>query len=160
AALHPADNLAPARRAGQLAVQQGQELALRRQPTDPDIRPVRRHQPLEILPRHVLQQLMKYAILVQHGIDLSCPDRRQTSRTVWYQRHAPCPPKLNRTAVRRARPRRKLEGRPRSLGASKVFPGQPPALRERVATPGSQSWGGGSGLVLFVVPGSSYCWSQ
>jgi hypothetical protein len=49
---------------------------------------------------------MKYAILVQHGIDLSCPDRRQTSRTEWYQCHAPCPPKLNRTAVGQTRPRR------------------------------------------------------
>jgi hypothetical protein len=68
-ALDPADNLAPARRAGKLAIEHRQELALARQPARPRVCPMHRRQPLKIIPRHMLQKLVKYAIVVPHGID-------------------------------------------------------------------------------------------
>ena len=63
-ALDPADNLAQARRASELAVEHGEKLALARQSTSPRIRPMRSRQPVEIVPRQMLQQLMKYAIVM------------------------------------------------------------------------------------------------
>jgi hypothetical protein len=69
-ARHAVDDVAQARRPGQLAIQQRDELAFRRQPAHPSIGPVLFHQALEIRPRHLLQQIMKHAILMQHGI---CP---------------------------------------------------------------------------------------
>src|SRR5207249_12309207 len=68
-ALDPADNLAQARRARELAVEHGEKLALARQSARPRIRPMRPRQPVEIVPRQMLQQLMKYAIVMAHGID-------------------------------------------------------------------------------------------
>ena len=41
----------------------------RRQPANPSIGPVLFHQRVELLPREVLQQLMKNAIVMAHGID-------------------------------------------------------------------------------------------
>ena len=38
-----------------------------RQPAHPRIGPVRTHQPIEHMPRHVLQHGVKYAILMPHG---------------------------------------------------------------------------------------------
>jgi len=63
--------------------------------------PRSRHQPVKLAPRQMLQKPMKNAILMAHGID---PPSRvrivgETSRTEWNQCHAPCPAKLNRTAV-------------------------------------------------------------
>src|SRR5438046_7500005 len=43
--------------------------ANRRQPANPSIGPVLFHQRVELLPREVLQQLMKNAIVMAHGID-------------------------------------------------------------------------------------------
>jgi hypothetical protein len=68
-ALDPTDNLPQARRAGKLAVEHGQELALAGQSARPRVRPVRPRQPIKIIPWHMLQQLMKYAIVMPHGID-------------------------------------------------------------------------------------------
>ena len=62
--------------------------------------PVLLDQPIEQRPRHMLQQPMEYAILMLHDVDPSgVPIRRQTLATQMNQRHAPCPQKLNRTAV-------------------------------------------------------------
>jgi len=78
-ALDPADNLTQARRAGKLPVQHGQKLTFRRQPANPSSGPVLLHQCVELLRQHVLQQLMKNAIVMAHGIDpRSCPDRSPT----------------------------------------------------------------------------------
>jgi len=74
---HSHDNLAQAARSGQLAVYHGDQLTFRRQPANPGIRPMLFHQPIKLAPRHVLQHLVKHAILVQQGIAPSCPDRRQ-----------------------------------------------------------------------------------
>jgi hypothetical protein len=57
------------------------------------------------MPWNVLQKFMKYAILMLHGLILPrVPKRRQTLGAQKNQRHAPCPEKLNRTAVGQARP--------------------------------------------------------
>jgi hypothetical protein len=99
-ALQTGDDLAQTRRPGQLAIEQRYELAFRRQPANPRISPVRRHQAVKLAPRQMLQNSMKHAILRAHGID---PQSRvrivgETSRTEWNQCHAPCPQKFNRTA--------------------------------------------------------------
>jgi hypothetical protein len=54
---------------------------------------------------------LKNAILMAHGI---APPSRvrivgETSRTEWNQCYAPCPAKLNRTAVAQGRPRTKIK---------------------------------------------------
>ena len=98
-------DLAQARRARKLAIEQRHQLALGRQPAHPRIGSVVFHQAIEPMPRNMLQKSVKYAILVPHGlILLRVPKRRQTLGTQKNQRHAPCPPKLNRTAVGQARP--------------------------------------------------------
>jgi len=72
------DDFAQARRARKLAVQQGHKLAFRVEPTNPRIGPVLADQAVKNIPRYVLQQLMKNAILVAwHCSPVSCPDRRQ-----------------------------------------------------------------------------------
>jgi hypothetical protein len=95
------DDFAQARRARKLAVQQGHKLAFRVEPTNSRIGPVLADQAVKNIPRYVLQQLMKNAILVAHGIALPSRVRTvgKTSQTEWNQCHAPCPAKLNRTAV-------------------------------------------------------------
>jgi hypothetical protein len=82
------------------------ELAFRGQLTNPRIGAVRCHQLVKFSPRQMLQKPMKNAILMAHGI---APPSRvrivgETSRTEWNQCHAPCPAKLNRTAVAQRRP--------------------------------------------------------
>ena len=63
------------------------------------------HKAIEQMPRNVLQKSVEYAILMLHGlILLRVPKRRQTLGIQKNQRHAPCPEKLNRTAVGQARP--------------------------------------------------------
>jgi hypothetical protein len=49
----------------------------------------------------MLYKSMKNAILVKHGVDPPSGVRNvaQTPNTEWNQRRAPCPEKLNRTAV-------------------------------------------------------------
>ena len=90
-ALNPADNLTQARRASKLPVQHGQKLTFRRQPANPSIGPVLDHQCVELLPRDVLQQLMKNAIVMAHGTDpRSCPDRSPTIPAQWNQCRTPC----------------------------------------------------------------------
>ena len=78
-ALQTGDDLAQTRRPGQLAIEQRDELAFRRQSANPRICPVLRHQPVKLAPRQMLQNSMKNAILMAHGIDppISCPDRRR-----------------------------------------------------------------------------------
>jgi hypothetical protein len=68
-ALDPPDNLTQARRSRQLAIKHGQKLAFGDQSASPRIRPMRHRQPIEIIPRHRLQQLMKNAMVMAHGID-------------------------------------------------------------------------------------------
>jgi len=100
------DDLAQAHRPRQLAVQQCNKLAFCVQAPNPRIGPVFVDQPLKHIPRYVLQDSMKNAILMAHGIDPPSRVRTvgKTSRTEWNQCHAPCPVKLNRTAVGQARP--------------------------------------------------------
>ena len=70
---------------GKLTIDHGQKLALAGQTPRSRIRPMHPRQPLKIIPRHMLQQLIKNAIAVPHGIDpRSRPDRPQTS---WIDRH-------------------------------------------------------------------------
>src|SRR5207245_1065165 len=61
-------DLAQAGGAFQLAIQQGDQLALGGQLPHPPIGPVRRHQAIKHSPRHMLQKLMKDAIVMLHGI--------------------------------------------------------------------------------------------
>jgi hypothetical protein len=105
-ALQSRHNLAQARCPRELAVEQRDKLTFRRQPTNPRSCSMRRHQPVKLAPRQVLQNSMKNAILMAHGID---PPSRvrivgETSRTEWNQCHVPCLAKLNRTAVDQVRP--------------------------------------------------------
>jgi hypothetical protein len=62
-------------------------------------------QPVEHIPRYVLQHAMKNAILMAHGVDPQSRVRNvaQTSKTGWIQCDAPCLQKLNRTAVDQVR---------------------------------------------------------
>src|SRR5258705_3035158 len=63
------------------------------------------HKLIEATPRNLLQYAVEYTIVVLHGlILLRVPKRRQTLGTQKNQCHAPCPPKLNRTAVGLTRP--------------------------------------------------------
>jgi hypothetical protein len=57
--------------AGQLRVQQGDELIPRRQPTHLLVGLRRIHQPIQDVPRHELQQCMKYCIVVTHDVAFS-----------------------------------------------------------------------------------------
>src|SRR5260221_12765811 len=62
--------------------------------------PVLIHKLIEATPRNLLQYAVEYTIVVLHGLILRrVPKRRQTLGTQKNQCHAPCPPKLNRTAV-------------------------------------------------------------
>ena len=61
-------DLAQALGAGQLRVDQRNQLALRRQLADVLIGIVLIHKPSEALPRHMLQSAVEYAILMQHGV--------------------------------------------------------------------------------------------
>ncbi len=71
-ALQPSLDLAQARGPFQLAIEQRHELALGRQLTHPSIGAVRLDQPLENVPRHLLQKPVKNAIVVPHGIAPPC----------------------------------------------------------------------------------------
>jgi hypothetical protein len=54
-------------------------LILRRQPPHLEVRFVLDHQSIKHIPRNMLQNPMKNAILMPHGVaPLSCPKRRQT----------------------------------------------------------------------------------
>ena len=66
----PCLDLAQARRTGQLPEQQRQELAFAGQTPDPIVGPVLVHKPFKNVPRNVLQNLMKNAIVMPHDIDL------------------------------------------------------------------------------------------
>ena len=63
------DDLAQARRSGKLAIEQCHELAFRVPPANSRISAVCTDQPVEHIPRYVLQQPMKNVILMAHGID-------------------------------------------------------------------------------------------
>src|SRR5260221_464648 len=67
-------DLAQARCPRKLPVQQCHELALRPQPANPAIRTVRLDKPVERTPGNMLQNRVKNAILVPHGVvPCSCP---------------------------------------------------------------------------------------
>ncbi len=75
-----------------------------RQPANPSIGPVLFHQRVELLPREVLQQLMKNAIVCRMALTpRSCPDRSPTIPAQWDQWRALCTAKMYRSAVRRCR---------------------------------------------------------
>src|SRR5437763_6311580 len=63
-------DLAQTCRPRKLAVEQRNELSLGRQPPYPRIRTVIFHKSVEPIPRNMLQQPVKYAILMQHGLIL------------------------------------------------------------------------------------------
>src|SRR5439155_23010680 len=79
------------------------QLAFGRQPANPPIGAAHLDQSFKLAPRYLLQHLVKHAILMLHGIAPRVRIVGQTSRTEWNQCHAPCPEKLNRTAVGLAR---------------------------------------------------------
>ena len=69
------------RRPRQPAVEQCHQLAPRRQPADPGIRPVGLHKALELGPRHMLQKVPEYTILMRHDVvPLRCPDTSHDAR--------------------------------------------------------------------------------
>src|SRR5262249_55984061 len=104
---HAGDDLAQARRTAQLAKQQSNEVPLRIQFARQSVGTVLLHKLLKSMPRHVLQEAMKYAILMPHGaVSLPCLERCPTLKTQKNPRHAPCPLKSNRTAVGSSRPSR------------------------------------------------------
>jgi hypothetical protein len=71
-----------ARSAAQLGIQQRHELAFRGQSPHASIRFVARHQISEPIPRNVLQERVKNAILVMHGvIPFSVSDHLPVSET-------------------------------------------------------------------------------
>src|SRR5438045_2828488 len=55
-------------RSAELAVQQGDQAPLRRQFTRELVGPILLNNLLQLRPRHVLRQTVKYAILMQHGV--------------------------------------------------------------------------------------------
>src|SRR4051794_38736966 len=63
-------DLAQTCRPRKLAVEQRNELSLGRQPPYPHIGTVIFHKSVEPIPRNMLQQPVKYAILMQHGLIL------------------------------------------------------------------------------------------
>src|SRR3954471_3159265 len=63
-------DLAQTGRPRKLAVEQRNELSLGRQPPYPRIGTVIFHKSVEPIPRNMLQQPVKYAILMQHGLIL------------------------------------------------------------------------------------------
>ena len=79
-ALQASNDRAQAGRPGKLPVQQGNELALRRQTPHALVRVMRRYEPIELGPRNPLQEIVENAILVPHGVaPLSCPVTSPTS---------------------------------------------------------------------------------
>lgn len=94
-------DLAQAARAGKLPIEQRHQLALRRKPPHPGVRIVPLHRLIEDRPGDVLQNFVKNAILVPHGVDPIL-----VSRNVWRRPEPsrinamqPVYNNLNRTAV-------------------------------------------------------------
>src|ERR1700712_1862065 len=82
------------------------------------------HKLIEATPRNLLQYAVEYTIVVLHGlILLRVPKRRQTLGTQKNQCHAPCPPKLNRTAVGLTRPSIPLRKKFSEMMDCRVKPG-------------------------------------
>src|SRR5437588_3755749 len=80
-ALHAVHDLAQARRATELAIQQRDQLPLRGQLANQPVRPVLLHNPVKPRPRNVLRQTVEYAILMPHGVDfLPCPERVRSAQ--------------------------------------------------------------------------------
>src|SRR3981189_1890710 len=80
-ALHTAHDLAQARRAAELPVQQRDELALGRQLAHQLVGPVLLHDLIEPGPGNMLRQTVKYAILMPHGVDLlRCLERVRSAQ--------------------------------------------------------------------------------
>jgi len=103
-ARHAGHDLTQAHRSAQLPVQQGDQLPLRRQRARPFISAVLLNRSIKLVPRQVLQQAVKYSILVQHGVgSIPCLERGETLETQKNPCHVPRPPKSNRTAVGQAR---------------------------------------------------------
>jgi hypothetical protein len=90
--------------ARKLRIDERNQLAPRRQSAHARVGAVLIHKAVEQTPRHELQQLMQQAIVMPHGAEpFLCPSCRQALESQLNQRHALCPPKLNRTAVGQAR---------------------------------------------------------
>ncbi len=88
-ALHRRDDLAEARGAGKLTVQQRHELALRAERANAAVGLVLLHTPLERSPGNELQDVVKEAILVAHGANLlPCSMKPPSSRIT--EESAPC----------------------------------------------------------------------
>jgi hypothetical protein len=82
-----------------LAVQQGDQAPLRRQFTRQLVGPILLNNLFQLRPKHVLQQTVKYAILMQHGVGSFSNAAKRSKR----RSHAPYQPKSNRIAVGQAR---------------------------------------------------------
>ena len=82
-------DLAQARRARKLAIEQRHQLAFGRQSAHPRIGFMVIHKPIEPMPRNVLQKSVEYAILMPHGLIPSpCP---RTSPNAWNREEStPC----------------------------------------------------------------------
>src|SRR6266496_5751494 len=73
-AQEPRLDLAQAECPGQLTIKQRQKLPLARQPPHPGVGTMFLHKRFEPLPRHELQNVPQYCIVMRHGADLlSCP---------------------------------------------------------------------------------------
>ena len=93
-----------ARCARKLRIQHRDKLVLRRQSPNLLVGLPLVHKPIEHRPRRKLQDRVKYCIVVAHGVgSFLCRERRQNVKTQKNPRHAPCPQKTNRTAVRLSR---------------------------------------------------------
>ena len=82
-AVQPGLDLAQARCARKLRIQKRDQLTLGRQPPHPRVGTVSGNQVFELTPRNMLQQIMKDAIFVAHGVapHLVSDERRQRSDT-------------------------------------------------------------------------------
>ena len=78
-ALQTANNLAQARRPGKLPIEQRDELVLGGQMAHMFVRTVILNMLIKYVPRNALQQIMKHAIVMPHGVaPLPYPNRRKT----------------------------------------------------------------------------------
>ena len=92
--------LAQRARARQLGKHHRRELRPGRQAPDPIVRPVTTHQLLEPPARKRLHQTAENSILIGHGLgSTSSFDSTGAAKTQLNPSHAPCLPKLNRTAM-------------------------------------------------------------
>ena len=98
-------DLAQARRAGKLSVDHRHKLCLRGEPALVFVGSMHFDQPLEFIPRKMLQHGVKYRILMSHGIvPFRVPERAQRPNTNTYSAVRIVKHKMCRTAVEQVRP--------------------------------------------------------